>query len=32
MYSNEDRMRVINLYLEYECNSRAVIRELNITD
>lgn len=28
MYSNEDRMRVIKLYLEYECNSRAVIREL----
>lgn len=28
MYSNEDRMKVIRLYIEYDYNARAVIREL----
>ena len=28
MYSNEERMKVINLYIEYGYNARAVIREL----
>lgn len=28
MYTNEDRMKVIRLYIEYNYNARAVIREL----
>lgn len=28
MYSNEDRMKVMRLYIEYDYNARAVIREL----
>ena len=28
MYSNEDRMKAIKLYIEYDCCARAVICEL----
>jgi len=28
MYSNEDRMKAIKLYIEYDCCGKAVIREL----
>jgi transposase-like protein len=31
MYSKEDRMKAVKLYIEYDCRAKAVIRELGLS-